>query len=240
MILSAPVYRLKRQARTLSRTENIPLHEALDRIARREGFEAWSLLAVRTPVSRAGKTLACELEPGEMVLLGARAGQGKTLLSLELLAEAMKAGHRGVFFTLEHNEAELRELFAVIGEDLSSFAGRFEFDNSDAISARHIIGRLSQAPRGTVAVVDYLQLLDQKRENPDLMDQVAALQTFARQRAVILVFISQIHWSYDPVQRPCPELSDVRLPNPLDLSLFSRTCFLNGSRMTVSAVAAEP
>ena len=44
MRLSAPVYQLKRKARLLSRTDNIPLHEALDRIAVREGFAAWSLL----------------------------------------------------------------------------------------------------------------------------------------------------------------------------------------------------
>ncbi|RMB04577.1 hypothetical protein [Eilatimonas milleporae] len=38
MKLSAPVFRLKRRARTLAREEKIPLHQALDRLARREGF----------------------------------------------------------------------------------------------------------------------------------------------------------------------------------------------------------
>ena len=33
MKLSAPIYHLKRTAKILSREENIPLHEALDRIA---------------------------------------------------------------------------------------------------------------------------------------------------------------------------------------------------------------
>ena len=36
MKLSAPLYHLKRKAKLLSRAENIPLHEALDRIARQE------------------------------------------------------------------------------------------------------------------------------------------------------------------------------------------------------------
>ena len=34
MKLSAPLYHLKRKAKLLSRAENIPLNEALDRIAR--------------------------------------------------------------------------------------------------------------------------------------------------------------------------------------------------------------
>ncbi|TGR60188.1 DNA helicase, partial [Mesorhizobium sp. M2D.F.Ca.ET.223.01.1.1] len=47
MRLSAPVYYLKRQARLLSRGENVPLHQALDRVAAREGFGSWSLLAAK-------------------------------------------------------------------------------------------------------------------------------------------------------------------------------------------------
>ena len=45
MKLSAPIYRLKRQAKLLSRAEKIPLHSALDHIARGQGFGSWSLLA---------------------------------------------------------------------------------------------------------------------------------------------------------------------------------------------------
>ena len=48
MKLSAPIYQLKRRAKLLSRTDTIPLHQALDRIAQEEGFTAWSLLASRS------------------------------------------------------------------------------------------------------------------------------------------------------------------------------------------------
>ena len=57
--------------------------------------------------------------------------------------------------------------------------------------------------------------------------QVRALKSFARDKGVIVVFISQIDRSYDPSLKPCPDLDDVRLPNPLDLKLFDKTCFLN-------------
>ena len=39
MKLSAPIHHLKRRARTLSRGEGIPLNQALNRIARQEGFQ---------------------------------------------------------------------------------------------------------------------------------------------------------------------------------------------------------
>ena len=76
-------------------------------------------------------------------------------------------------------------------------------------------------------VIDYLQLLDQKRESPPLAAQVRALKFFARERQLVIVFISQIDRGYDPGTKPCPDMQDVRLPNPLDLALFDKTCFLN-------------
>lgn len=235
MKLSAPLYHLKRKARLLSRTEKIPLHAALDRIARQEGYGGWSLLAAKAAASSPAERLFARLAPGDLLLLGARPGQGKTLLSLELAVQAMKAGHRSVFFTLEYTEKDVRQRFHDIGVAWKDFDGLFAFDSSDDVGSDYIIDRLADEPGGTLVVVDYLQLLDQKREKPDLMIQVRALQAFARNRGLVFVFISQIDRSYDPEQKPCPELQDVRLPNPLDLSLFSKTCFLNAGEIQFSA-----
>jgi replicative DNA helicase len=89
--------------------------------------------------------------------------------------------------------------------------------------------------RGTLVVIDYLQLLDQKRGNPELMQQVRTLRSFARTRELIVICISQIDRSYDPSIKPFPDLEDVRLPNPLDLTLFSKACFLNNGEIQFRA-----
>ncbi|RVD64833.1 DNA helicase [Mesorhizobium sp. M7A.F.Ca.ET.027.03.2.1] len=227
MKLSAPIYHLKRQARLLSREGKIALHEALDRVAAQEGFTSWSLLAAKAAEAAPAGMLFAQLAPGDLVLVGARPGNGKTLMSLELAVEAMKSGHRGVFFTLEYTQRDVLDRFRAIGADPVQFNDRFVFDNSNAISADYIVKALSSAPRGTLVVIDYLQLLDQKRENPELMAQVRTLKAFAGDRGLILVFISQIDRSYDPAKKSVPDIGDVRLPNPLDLSLFNKTCFLN-------------
>lgn len=237
MKLSAPLYHLKRKAKLLSREEKIPLHQALDRIAVDEGFSGWSLLAAKASAVAPASKVFAQLLPGDLVLLGARPGHGKTLLGLELAVKAMKAGHRGVFFTLEYTEKDMQDRFRDIGADRTRFDGLFEFDNSDAISADYITKRLETASRGTLVVIDYLQLLDQKRENPDLMVQVRMLKSFARDRGLIIVFISQIDRSYDPLTKPCPDLNDVRLPNPLDLKLFNKTCFLNNGEVQFRAAS---
>ena len=235
MRLSAPVYHLKRQARLLSREAKIPLHQALDRIAAREGFVSWSLLAAKLSETAPASKLFAQLAPGDLVLVGARPGHGKTLMSLELAVEAMKSGHRSVFFTLEYTQLDVLERFHAIGVEPARFNELFEFDTSDAISADYIVRILRSAPRVTLAVIDYLQLLDQRRENPSLMEQVRTLKAFARDSGVILVFISQIDRSYDPATKPVPDISDIRLPNPLDLSLFDKTCFLNEGEIRFQA-----
>jgi replicative DNA helicase len=235
MKLSAPIYHLKRKAKLLSRKQGIPLHEALDRIAAAEGFNAWSLLAAKAAaVTPAGK-LFPQLKPGDLLLVGARPGHGKTLMSLQLAVEAMKSGHRGAFFSLEYTEKDVLDRFRAIGAEPAQFDGLFEFDCSDAISADYIVKRMAGAPRATLVVIDYLQLLDQRRENADLMIQIRTLKSFARDQGLIVVFVSQIDRSYDPSAKSCPDLSDVRLPNPLDLKLFDKTCFLNDGEVQFRA-----
>jgi replicative DNA helicase len=235
MKLSAPIYQLKRKARLLSRQQGIPLHQALDRIAAKEGFRSWSLLAAKAPADLSAGELYARLNPGDLVLVGARPGQGKTLMSLKLAVEAMRSGNRAAFFTLEYAERHLLDRFRAIGVDRSRFKELFEFDNSDEISSDYVMRRLGSAPNGTLAVIDYLQILDQKRDKPELMAQVRALRSFARENGLIIVFISQIDRAYDPSAKPCPGLEDVRLPNPLDLALFDKTLFLHDGEIQFRA-----
>lgn len=57
MKLSVPIYQLKRRAKLLARDENVSLHEALDRIAREEGFAGWSLLSSWSGMNSPSKAL---------------------------------------------------------------------------------------------------------------------------------------------------------------------------------------
>lgn len=235
--LSAPVHQLKRRARLMSRRERIPLHEALDRIARAEGFRSWSLLAHRVSAQRSGRDILAALAPGDLVLVAARPGHGKTLLGLELAIEAMKAGRRAAFFTLAFTATELMECFPAVGEKADTFRDAFLVDDSDDIDADHVIRRLASMPGGSVVVIDYLQLLDQRRDSPDLAHQIVALKSFAADRGLVMVFISQIRRRFESAARGFPGLTDVHLPNPLDLEVFDKACFMNDGEVRLTATA---
>lgn len=225
MRLSGPIYRLKCRARLLARGENIPLHEALDRIACQEGFGAWSALSAHMARNAPGFALLPRLAEGDMLLLGARPGQGKTLMGLQLLLDAVRDGRRAVFFTLEYTDREAMQRIRSL--DDTTVEHLPEIVTSGDISADFIVRYLSGAPRGTVAVIDYLQILDQQRSKLPLSEQMRMLSKFARETGAILGFISQIDRTFDPARGPLPGLDDVRLPNPIPAGVFSKAFFLH-------------
>lgn len=236
MKLSVPVYSLKRLAKNLSREKKIPLHAALNRVAQDEGFQSWGLLAARVSAESPTEKLLSMLAPGELVLLGARPGHGKTLMGLDLAIQSAQSGRSGWFFTLELTTSDVLSRLQTLGESRSTIGDDFKFDNSDEICATYIIDRLSSAKSGTVVVIDYLQILDQKREHPPIAVQVQSIKEFARNRGLIFVFISQIDRSFDTRVQPLPSLADVRLPNPLDLTQFDKACFLHKGAVQMSVI----
>jgi replicative DNA helicase len=232
MKLSAPIFRLKREARLMARAEGLKLHEAQARIARREGFAGWSLLMARARADRPAGALLRELGEGELVLLAARPGEGKTLLALGLTAEAIAAGRCAHVFSLEETEVALRRRYDKMGGG----NGPLVLDTSDGIDAAHIVARLTGAAPGTLAVVDYMQILDQRRDSPVLNDQIATLARFARLSGIMLVCLSQIDRQFEESGRRLPGLADLRLPNPVDLTHFAKACFLGGGEIEITRI----
>ena len=234
-MLSAPNYRLKRQAKLRSRDTGMPLHAALDEVARQEGFRNWSHLSQATPDNRGG-TVFGGLVPGDVMLLGARPGQGKTLLGLEIAVAAARAGWEATFFTLDYTVGDIVRQMRSVGIDPASLGTGFHLDTSDDICADYMIARLNKRPGRRLAVIDYLQLLDQRRDRPVLHDQVRRLKSYLERTGSIAVAISQIGRDFDVGGKAMPDLSDLRLPNPVDLSCFTKSCFLHDGRIELSPV----
>jgi replicative DNA helicase len=230
MKLSAPIFQLKRRAKSMSRERKIPLAEALNRVAEKEGFRTWSLLAARyAKGDLVAPAILASFEPGDMVLIGARPMHGKTRLALKILAEARRAGRFCAYFTLEHTSTEAAEILRSYGLDAQSTD--VFFDASDAICADYMMAKLAGVRAGSVIAVDYLQALDHQREKPPLAEQVSALKAFGQHAKLIFVFISQIDRHYDAAAKALPDLTDVRMPNRIDTGLFNKTCFLHNGEL---------
>lgn len=230
MIFTLPIFRLKRIAKQLSRKKGIPLHKALDAIAQQQGVQSWSLLAERHAHDKQYMSLMSEFHEGDLILLGGRPGHGKTQLSLRFLLEAAVTKRPGFFFTLEYTQDDLVDVLESMNLRPSDLGENFTFHGSDEISADYIERSLASVKRGSLVIVDYLQLLDQRRINSELADQLKSLKRFARTNGITFIMLSQIDRFADRSNDRIPSISDVRLPNPLDLSVFDRFCFLSNGK----------
>ncbi|WP_269582410.1 DNA helicase [Roseibium sp. Sym1] len=233
MKLSAPIYRLKGLARQRSRKNRIPLWQALDDVALAEGFRNWSHLAHAWKSLCPAQAVLKQAAPGSLVLLAARPGQGKTMLGLEIAATASRSGRRATFFSSECSQSDVRYKLVESGFDVTRRNGGPTIDLTDCVCARHIMSRLEPDMQRRVAVIDYLQVMDQDRREPPLGEQIAVLRQFARNRGHTIIFLSQVHRSFDPRKKPVPDYADLRTINPLDLSLFDAGWFLHDGELAL-------
>ncbi len=236
MTLTVPLYLLKRRAKARARALGEPLHAALDHIAQEQGFTQWSHLVRRRSQQRPATRLFQQLRAGECVLLAGRPGHGKTLLGLELLIEAVRQGHATWFFSLESTVAEVNDRVQRLGADNAALEGKLTVDCSDDVCAAYIAEQLSQAPRGAVAVVDFLQILDQRRDRPALADQVRTLTVTAQSRDATIIVLSQIDRHFDSDSGAMPSRQHLRLPNPVDIGGFSKACFIHNGKVQVEPI----
>jgi len=225
-----PIFVLRRQAKELKKSRGIPLSEALDEIAQREGFRSWSLLMSKRRAvypTQYSETLGF-LNPGDLVLVGARPGMGKTSFSIGMFVQAIEEKRpKGFFFTLAMTAPELTERISRYNERVRGDDEVYRLDDSNDICADYIISKAKgRVAPGSLIVVDYLQLLSEKRVNPPLQEQVEQLKRFALESGCILVFICQLDRRLESRSDPRPTVGDIRLPNPLDLGLFNKIILL--------------
>lgn len=192
---------------------------AAEMLWRLEHPEEFERLRVRTGL----KQLDYSVNPlrGELVLIGAENGAGKSTFVNTLCLEAAKSSKRVLLFSLEDSKVELQArmlgltaqlppcqvLRNTVSKDQIARAkervlayrdmpfriARNERDFGDILDT---IGALAEADGLDVVVVDYLQALDgfsgsQDRRN-QVREMVQGLQKVAREHEVLLVLVSQV------------------------------------------------
>ena len=230
MKTSFPIFVLRRQAKELKNRHGIAMSEALNRIAIREGFTSWSLLMSGSAglfPTQFSEVLEF-LNHGDLALIGARPGVGKTSFATGMFVQAIQRERpKGFFFTLVETPAQLTARISRYDENISRDKGAHWLSYSNEICADYIIREVRDRVKpGSLIVIDYLQLLSEKRVNPPLQEQVAQLKKFASESGCIVVFICQLDRQVESRDNQRPTIEDIRLPNPLDLGLLNKVILL--------------
>lgn len=230
MKLSAPIHVLKSRAKNLKRSESMTMTEALDQIAKEQGFQSWSLL-----ISKSEQIYPKQFDevlnfcnPGDLVVVASRPGFGKTSFALGLFVQAINEDRAiSFYFTLSETHIDIAGRIASYDKEIGEDDSKFRLDYSDDISADYIINKAKgNTNKASVIVVDYLQLLDEKRSNPPVQTQIEKLKVFAKDTGCIIIFLSQVSREIEYRNDKSPRFGDLRLPNPLDLKLFNKGILL--------------
>lgn len=170
------------------------------------------------------------LEPGDMMIIGARPSDGKTMSSLNLALGWAKQGHSVVYFSLETSGDKLfdRLIACWAGLSLAEIkAGNVPTDDGELMedcrelcnlpikfvqAAGHTVSWMrAQAARegAEIAVVDYLQIVDGPGKSPyEMVTGISkALHTWAQADRVMVVALSQLNRNG---AGGAPKLTDLR------------------------------
>lgn len=230
MNLSAPIHVLKSKAKLLKKEKSISMSEALNLVANEEGFNSWSLLSSKESeiFPRKYSDLLNFFNPGDLVVIAARPGFGKTSFAIGLFVKAIHERRTTSFcFSLSETHMDIAGRIGAYDINIGQDESVFVLDYSDEISADYIISKTKgKLSRGSVILIDYLQLLDEKRSNPPLQEQVQKLKTFAKTEGAIIIFLSQVSREIEYRNDKSPAMNDLRLPNPLDTNLFNKGVLL--------------
>ena len=241
MYLSEPIHALKSKAKKLKKETGITSVQALDQIARQEGFNSWSLLSSRKDLffPQCYNDILNYFNNGDVVLIGARPGLGKTTFTIGLFVKAIqKMTIPNYFFSLSEIHNDVVKRINYYDKDLIPDNKFFILNYSNDISADYIIRFTENTVKeGSLIIIDYLQLLDEKRKNPPLQKQMENLKQYAKDKKCIIILISQISRELEYKKEKIPTIKDIRLPNPLDLSLINKILLLY--RKTKNSKTAE-
>lgn len=230
MKLSAPIHVLKSKAKALKKSESISMADALNKIANQEGFSTWSLLQSKLEeiFPNSYEEILDFCNGGDLILIGARPGYGKTSFTIGLFVKAIKQKRKkSYYFTLAETHKDVAGRMAIYDESIGQNNDIFELNYSNDICADYIIEKTKDGIQAnSLIIIDYLQLLDEKRVNPPLQDQVEKLKNYAKEKRCIIIFLSQVNRELEYKNDRRPTKEDIRLPNPLDTKLLNKTIFL--------------
>jgi replicative DNA helicase len=214
--LSRTIRTLKLLAKKLSTTTSISYSQALDNIAKTEGFVSWSLLSLHDKSSqiRTVETLCEHLFQSQCVMLAARPNAGKISLAINLSLLAAKTNKSVVYISLNTSKKVIQEKFAAANSSIAhdQFAKlELNLKPEEAVNIQNSLKEILNLPikiyenefslesiksivsdkknHKAFIVVDYVQLI-----KCDAIEKaIFELKSAAKLNNVSLLFISQLN-----------------------------------------------
>lgn len=216
--ISRTIRSLKLAAKKLSSTTNISYAQALDNIAKTEGFISWSLLSLhdKSLQIKTMQELCNQIFQAQSIMLAARPNVGKVSLAINLSLLAAKTKKPVVYISLNTSKKLIQEKFAAANSSIA----RSQFSNlelnlnpEETVSIRNSLKEIENLPikiyeseffiesiksivsdkrnNNAFVVIDYVQLI--KCESIEKI--IFQIKSIAQLNNVNVLFISQLNES---------------------------------------------
>jgi replicative DNA helicase len=149
------------------------------------------------------------LHRGELAVIAADTGYGKSALMIQSAAACAAAGHPVVYFSLEMNRADVCKRIASASGRASQNSPQFRSamfqamtlpitihdDTCDLLEIMAEVRSASKARKCPVAMVDYLQIVDYKADNREQMlsEITRKLKNLAQTEGIAIITASQVN-----------------------------------------------
>lgn len=150
------------------------------------------------------------LHRGELVVIGADTGMGKSALMIQAAAACAKEGHPVVYFSLEMNRHDVfkrlacaasrasqnnERLFRSAMFDAGNLPVTIYDETCDLAEIMADIRTAAKTKKCPVAIVDYLQIVDYKADSRELMlsEITRKLKNLAQSEGIVLITASQVN-----------------------------------------------
>ena len=231
MKLSSPIFVLKRRARQISRETDLLLSQALNLVAKQEGYRSWGSLAAKYASTRTGVDVLARFEPGDFILMECRPNPTSRSQKLQFLTGMIDLKAKAWVFSSTNDHAEIKSQIQHFGQSSSADASNLNVLNIDALDADKIVETLGPKVRGGVILIEDLNELTPKLPPQGVNAQLEVLRSYAQRTLSVVILSASFEIPHEKNKQFNQPKAFQGAIGELDREMFTAYCVLSGGKI---------
>ena len=240
MRLSSPIFLLKLRARQISRETDLLLSQALNLVAKQEGYRSWGSLAAKYASTRTVNDVLARFEPGDFILMECRPNPTSRSQKLQFLTGMIDLKAKAWVFSSTNDHAEIKSQIQHFGQSSPADASNLNVLNIDALDADKIVETVGPKVRGGVILIEDLNELIPKLPPQDVNAQIEVLRSYAQRTLSVVIFSASFELPHEKNKQSDQPKAFQGAIGELDREKFTAYCVLSGGKIYFERTIDQP